>query len=155
MEEVLIVGAGFAGATTARCLADAGHRVRVIDRRPHLAGNAFDLPDVAGVLIHQYGPHIFHTNSEKVFAWLSRFTAWRDYEHRVLAQVDGQLLPIPINRTTINRLYGLDLDEAGVAWMNLARRPGEIHVRGDGKRQIYFQDVDGHWVEINDASEEP
>jgi UDP-galactopyranose mutase len=67
------------------------------------------------VLIHQYGPHIFHTNSEKVFAWLSRFTAWRDYEHRVLAQVDGQLLPIPINRTTINRLYGLDLDEAGVA----------------------------------------
>lgn len=126
MEEVLIVGAGFAGATTARCLADAGHRVRVIDRRPHLAGNAFDLPDVAGVLIHQYGPHIFHTNSEKVFAWLSRFTAWRDYEHRVLAQVDGQLLPIPINRTTINRLYGLDLDEAGVAaFLEKVREPRE------------------------------
>ena len=126
MEEVLIVGAGFAGATTARCLADAGHPVRVIDRRPHLAGNAFDLPDPAGVLIHQYGPHIFHTNSEKVFAWLSRFTAWRDYEHRVLAQVDGQLLPIPINRTTINRLYGLDLDEAGVAaFLERVREPRE------------------------------
>ena len=124
--DALIVGAGFAGATTARQLADAGLRVLVIDRRPHLAGNAFDLPDAAGVLIHQYGPHIFHTNSEKVFDWLSRFTAWRDYEHRVLASVDGQLLPIPINRSTINRLYGLDLDEAGVAaFLEQVREPRE------------------------------
>lgn len=113
--DILIVGAGFAGATCARTLAEAGHRVVVIDRRAHIAGNAFDRTDAHGVLVHQYGPHIFHTNSEKVWAFLSRFTAWRPYEHRVLAQVDDDLYPIPVNRTTVNRLYGLTLDETGVA----------------------------------------
>jgi UDP-galactopyranose mutase len=116
--DTLIVGAGFAGATTARELAEAGERVLVIDKRPHIAGNAFDRLDDAGVLIHAYGPHIFHTNSDKVFEFLSRFTAWRPYEHRVLAVPDarnGLAYPMPINRTTINALYGLDLDEAGVA----------------------------------------
>ncbi|MHB1952981.1 MAG: UDP-galactopyranose mutase [Sulfobacillus sp.] len=113
--DILIVGAGFAGAVCARELADAGHAVLVIDRRSHVAGNAFDEYDAHGVLIHRYGPHIFHTNSERVFSWLSRFTDWLSYEHRVLALVDELLLPIPINRTTINRLYKLDLDEAGVA----------------------------------------
>ncbi|MBI5270256.1 MAG: UDP-galactopyranose mutase [Burkholderiales bacterium] len=123
---VLIVGAGFAGATTARCLAEAGHDVVLIDRRDHLAGNAFDRHDAAGVLIHEYGPHIFHTNSEKVFTWLSRFTDWRPYEHRVLARVGEQELPIPINRRTINALYGLDLDEAGVAaFLESRREPRE------------------------------
>lgn len=115
--DVLVVGAGFAGVVCARELADAGRLVRVIDRRPHIAGNAYDHRDAHGVLVHRYGPHIFHTNSEKVWRWLSRFTAWRPYEHRVLAQVDGNLLPIPINRTTLNRLYGLELDEAGAAAM--------------------------------------
>lgn len=124
--DYLIVGAGFAGATCARELADAGHHCLVIDKRPHIAGNAFDHLDAHGVLIHEYGPHIFHTNSEKVFDWLSRFTDWRPYEHRVLARVDGQDLPIPINRTTINRLYGLDLDEAGVAaYLEQVREPRE------------------------------
>jgi UDP-galactopyranose mutase len=116
--DTLIVGAGFAGATTARELAEAGERVLVIDKRPHIAGNAFDRRDPAGVLVHEYGPHIFHTNSERVFEYLSRFTAWRPYEHRVLAVPDartGDAYPMPINRTTINRLYGLNLDEAGVA----------------------------------------
>ncbi len=122
--DVLIVGAGFAGAVTARNLADAGRSVRVIDRRPHIGGNAFDRADGHGVLIHQYGPHIFHTNSEKVFAWLSHYTDWRPYEHRVLAQVGDHTYPIPINRTTINRLYGLDLDEAGVAeYLEQVREP--------------------------------
>lgn len=119
---VLIVGAGFAGATTARCLAEAGHDVVLVDRRPHLAGNAYDRLDEAGLMIHEYGPHIFHTNSQKVFDWLSRFTAWRAYEHRVLARVGEQALPIPINRRTINALYGLDLDEAGVAAFLEAKR---------------------------------
>jgi UDP-galactopyranose mutase len=106
----LIVGAGFAGAVLAERLAnERGDRVLVIDRRPHIAGNAFDHLDDAGLLIHRYGPHIFHTNSQAVFDYLSRFTAWRPYEHRVLGQVDGQLVPIPINLDTINRLYGLDL----------------------------------------------
>lgn len=110
----LIVGAGFAGATIARVLADAGHTVRVIDRRAHIAGNAYDSTDTTGVLIHHYGPHIFHTNSECVFRFLSRFTEWRPYEHRVLSVVEGKQFPFPINRDTVNQLYGLDLDEAGV-----------------------------------------
>lgn len=112
--DFLIVGAGFAGSTCARILADAGRSVVLVDRRPHIGGNAWDHLDAHGVLVHPYGPHIFHTNSEAVMRFLSRFTEWRFYEHRVLAEVDGQLLPIPINRTTINRLYGLDLDESGV-----------------------------------------
>lgn len=111
----LIVGAGFAGSTIARQLADAGHQVHLIDKRPHIAGNAFDELDAHGVLVHRYGPHIFHTNSEKVFHYLSRFTEWRTYEHRVLGVVDGKSYPFPINRDTLNQLYGLDLDEAGAA----------------------------------------
>src|SRR6188768_3879587 len=125
--DTLIVGAGFAGSVTARELAEAGERVLVIDKRPHIGGNAYDRPDGAGVLIHQYGPHIFHTNSEKVFEYLSRFTAWRPYEHRVLAVPDaktGAAYPLPINRTTINALYGLALDEAGAAaFLERVREP--------------------------------
>jgi UDP-galactopyranose mutase len=120
----LIVGAGFAGSVCARQLADAGHRVLLIDQRPQVGGNAADHLDAHGVLIHPHGPHIFHTNSERVFAWLSRFTAWRPYEHRVLAEVDGQRLPLPINRSTLNRLYGLNLDEAGAqALLEQVREP--------------------------------
>src|SRR2546429_4834051 len=108
--DTLVVGAGYAGSIMAERLASQrGQRVLVIDRRDHIAGNAFDYHDAHGVLVHRYGPHIFHTNSEKVVEYLSQFTEWRPYEHRVLASVDGQLLPIPINRTTINRLYGLNL----------------------------------------------
>jgi len=108
--DTLVVGAGYAGAVLAeRLAADRGERVLVIDRRDHIAGNAYDYLDEHGVLCHRYGPHIFHTQSEKVWRYLSRFTEWRPYEHRVLAEVDGQLVPIPINRTTVNRLYGLEL----------------------------------------------
>ena len=124
--DILIVGVGFAGAVSARVLAEAGYSVLVIEKRPHIGGNAYDEYDAHGILIHRYGPHLFHTNSERVYQWLSQFTEWRDYEHRVLAQVDGQLLPIPINRTTINRLYGLNLDEAGVAeYLERVREPRE------------------------------
>jgi UDP-galactopyranose mutase len=106
----LVVGAGFAGSVLAERLASQrGDRVLLIDRRPHVGGNAYDRLDEAGVLIHQYGPHIFHTNSEAIFDHLSQFTAWRPYEHRVLAKVDGMLVPIPINLDTVNRLYGLNL----------------------------------------------
>lgn len=108
--DYVIVGAGFAGAVMAERLAnDARKKVLVIDRRHHIAGNAFDEVDAAGNLVHRYGPHIFHTNSADIFAYLSRFTDWRQYEHRVLGQVEGKLVPIPINRTTINELYGLNL----------------------------------------------
>ncbi|GGE28579.1 UDP-galactopyranose mutase [Agaricicola taiwanensis] len=110
MFDWLIVGAGFAGSVLAERLASQrGDKVLLIDRRPHIGGNAYDRYDDAGLLIHQYGPHIFHTNSEQIFDYLSQFTGWRPYEHRVLAEVDDQLLPIPINLDTINRLYGLNL----------------------------------------------
>jgi UDP-galactopyranose mutase len=106
----LIVGAGFAGSVLAERLASQrGERVLIMDRRPHAGGNAYDCLDSSGVLIHQYGPHIFHTNSEAIFNYLSKFTRWRFYEHRVLASVDNQLVPIPINLDTVNKLYGLSL----------------------------------------------
>jgi UDP-galactopyranose mutase len=111
MFDWLVVGAGFAGSVIARQLAtQRDESVLVIDRRPHIGGNAYDRYDRAGILIHQYGPHIFHTNSQAIFDFLSQFTDWRPYEHRVLAHVDGQLLPIPINLDTVNRLYGLNLN---------------------------------------------
>jgi UDP-galactopyranose mutase len=111
MFDWLVVGAGFAGSVIARQLAEQrDESVLVIDRRPHVGGNAYDRYDRAGVLIHQYGPHIFHTNSQAIFDFLSQFTDWRPYEHRVLAHVDNQLLPIPINLDTVNRLYGLSLN---------------------------------------------
>ncbi|GGD57908.1 UDP-galactopyranose mutase [Erythrobacter arachoides] len=118
--DVLVVGAGFAGSVMAERLAeDAGKRVLVIDRRPHIAGNAYDELDAAGVMIHRYGPHIFHTNSDDVFAYLSRFTAWRPYEHRVLAEAKGKRVPMPINRTTLEQLYDIALpdDESAAAFL--------------------------------------
>ena len=108
--DVVIAGAGFAGSVLAERLAEAsGQRVLVVDKRDHVAGNAYDHHDAAGVLVHRYGPHIFHTNSDDVVNYLSRFTAWRPYEHRVLAQVGDIRVPMPINRTTVNALYGLNL----------------------------------------------
>ncbi|WP_119354250.1 UDP-galactopyranose mutase [Azohydromonas sediminis] len=113
--DYLVVGAGFAGSVCAQQLAEAGRRVLLIDKRPHVGGNAYDQRDRHGVLVHPYGPHIFHTNSKRVFEYLSQFTTWRFYEHRVLAVVNGRAYPLPINRTTLNQLYGLELDEAGAA----------------------------------------
>lgn len=115
IKTILIVGAGFAGSVIAREVADAGHQVRLIDRRSHIGGNAYDELDTHGVLVHRYGPHIFHTNSERVWGYLSHFTEWRLYQHRVLSVVDGKQYPFPINRDTLNQLYELDLDEDGAA----------------------------------------
>jgi UDP-galactopyranose mutase len=125
MFDWLIVGAGFAGSVLAERLASLrGDRVMVIDRRPHIGGNAYDHRDAAGVMIHKYGPHIFHTNSRQVFEHLSRFTQWRPYEHRVLAEVRSPVtgqpmrVPVPINLDTVNKLYGLSLSESEVEdWM--------------------------------------
>ena len=127
--DVVVVGAGFAGAVMAeRLAADAGLRVLVVDRRPHVAGNAFDEHDAAGILIHRYGPHIFHTNSAEVFDYLSRFTDWRPYEHRVLAEVRGMRVPIPINRTTLNRLFdaGLETEEDAAAFLAARAEPVDV-----------------------------
>jgi len=111
----IIVGGGFAGSVAARELAVAGKFVELIDRRTCIGGNAYDELDGDGVRVHRYGPHIFHTNSERVFRHLSQFTDWRPYEHRVRSVVGGREYPFPINRATLNVLYGLDLDEPGAA----------------------------------------
>jgi len=133
--DYLVVGAGFAGSVIAERLASQHDaKVLVIDRRPHIAGNAFDHEDEAGVLIHQYGPHIFHTNSDEIVDYLSQFTEWRPYEHRVLAEVRGKLVPIPINRTTINLLFDLDLrtDEEAAAYLASRAEPvAEIRTSED------------------------
>ena len=113
--KILIVGAGFAGSVCARELAEAEHDIFVVDRREHIAGNAFDVKDEHGILVHQYGPHIFHTNSERIFNYLSKFTEWYQYEHRVRGVVNGKEYPFPINRDTLNQLYDLDLTEEQVA----------------------------------------
>src|SRR3954454_14190134 len=110
MFDYLIVGAGYAGSVIADRLARKfNKRVLICDKRNHIGGNAYDHYNDEGILVHKYGPHIFHTNSRDVFEHLSEFTEWRQYEHRVLASVDGQLIPIPINVETINKLYNLNL----------------------------------------------
>ncbi len=132
--DYLIVGAGFAGAVLAERLArDAGKRVLIVDKRPHVGGNAYDRHDDAGVLIHPYGPHIFHTNSSDIFEYLSRFTEWRPYQHRVLSSVDGQMLPVPINLDTVNRLYGLELTSFEMErWLeSVAEKRAEIRTSED------------------------
>jgi UDP-galactopyranose mutase len=107
MFDYIIVGAGFAGSVLAERLASIGDKkILIIDKRNHIGGNAYDYYNTDGILVHKYGPHIFHTNSAEVFRYLSQFTKWRTYEHRVLASVDGQLVPIPINIDTLNKLYG-------------------------------------------------
>ena len=120
--DALIVGAGYAGAVSARRLAEDGHKkVLVLERRPHVAGNAYDCLDQAGILIHQYGPHIFHTNDKRVFDYLSRFTQWRRYQHRVIANLprdnpevvpahkttDGRFFfPVPFNLDSLKNAFG-------------------------------------------------
>jgi UDP-galactopyranose mutase len=110
MFDYLVVGAGLAGAVMAERLASKNKKVLIVEKRNHIGGNTFDYYDDHGIMVHKYGPHIFHTNSKDVFDYLSRFTDWRPYEHRVLASVDGMQVPIPINLDTINRLYGLHLN---------------------------------------------
>ncbi len=130
MYDYLIVGAGFAGSVLAERFArDSNKKVLLVDKRPHIAGNAYDYYDDAGILIHKYGPHIFHTNSREVFDYLSRFTKWRQYQHRVLASVDGRLVPIPINLDTICSLYRLDMKSSELAaWFESVAEPRE-HIR--------------------------
>ncbi|MET0340368.1 MAG: UDP-galactopyranose mutase [Polyangiales bacterium] len=129
MYDHLIVGAGFSGSVIAERLASAGYRVCVTDRRPHVGGNAYDYYDEHGVLIHKYGPHIFHTNAKRIYDYLSRFTAWRPYEHRVLAEVDGAQVPFPINVDTVNALYGTKLTEGDMEAFYASRAESLDEVR--------------------------
>jgi UDP-galactopyranose mutase len=127
--DVVVVGAGFSGAVVAERLASYGFEVVILDKRPHIGGNAYDRLDAHGVLMHPYGPHIFHTNSTRVADYLSQFTEWRPYEHRVLAKVGQQFVPIPINIDTVNRVYGLNLDEASIRGFYDQVREPRVHVR--------------------------
>lgn len=145
MFDHVIVGAGFAGAVLAERLASQlGRKVLLCDKRPHIGGNAYDHHDEHGVLVHRYGPHIFHTASPRVFEHLSRFTKWRPYEHRVLAKVDGKLVPFPINVDTVNKLYGMNLEpeEAAQYFASVAEpiahaRTSEEAVVGKVGRDLY------------------
>lgn len=108
MYDSIVIGAGIAGSTVARQLAEKkGHKVLVVEKRDHIGGNCYDRPDDYGILVHEYGPHIFHTNMEDVFMYLSRFTEWILYEngHQVVANVDGRLIPIPFNLNTLHMIY--------------------------------------------------
>src|SRR3989441_12779264 len=108
--DYLIVGAGFAGSVLAERLASQlNKKVMLLDKRNHIGGNAYDHYNEAGILIHKYGPHIFHTNSREGFEYLSRFIEWRPYQHSVRASVDGQVGPIPIKLDTHKSLYGMML----------------------------------------------
>ncbi|HEX8891378.1 MAG TPA: UDP-galactopyranose mutase [Pyrinomonadaceae bacterium] len=134
MFDYMIVGAGFAGSVLAERLASGSNKkVLICDKRPHIGGNAYDHYNDDGILVHKYGPHIFHTNSREVFEYLSRFTEWRSYQHRVLAHVDGQLVPIPINLDTINKLYGLSLTSFELAefFKSVAEKPEQIRTSED------------------------
>jgi UDP-galactopyranose mutase len=127
--DFLIAGAGFAGSVIAEQMASRGYSVMLVDRRGHIGGNAFDHYNDDGILVHKYGPHIFHTNSRDVFDYLSRFTKWRPYEHRVLAQVDDKLVPIPINLDTVNRLYDLNLTSEELEGFFAARAEKRENIR--------------------------
>lgn len=110
--DAIIVGAGYAGAVCARRLAEAcGYKVAVFERREHIAGNAYDCTDETGVLIHKYGPHIYHTTNDSVHQFLSRFTEWTDYQHKVLANIHGTLMPVPFNHESLNLAFGEEKGE--------------------------------------------
>ena len=152
--DYLIVGAGFAGSVLAERLASQhGARILLIDRRPHIGGNAYDEPNERGILYHKYGPHIFHTNSDAVVDYLSQFTEWRPYEHRVLAYVRDKLVPIPINRTTLNELFDLDLQtdqEAALLYFEQKGQPykgtaGKLEARLTGRS--FFRILKDYTVE--------
>jgi len=129
MFDYLVVGAGFAGSVIAERLASrAGKKVLLVDKRNHIGGNTYDYYDKEGILVHKYGPHIFHTNSKEVFDYLGQFTDWRSYEHRVLASVDGMLVPIPINLNTINQLYGMQISTSEMEEFLSSKAEKKIHV---------------------------
>src|SRR5436853_846346 len=152
MFDYLIVGAGFTGSVLAeRLVSQLNKTVLLIDKRNHIGGNAYDHYDPDGLLIHKYGPHIFHTNSLQVLEYLSQFTEWRPYQHRVLASVGGQQLPMPINLDTVNRLYGLNLTSFEMqGWLeSVAEKPERIETSEDVVlakvgRDLYLQFFRGY-----------
>jgi UDP-galactopyranose mutase len=122
--DFLIIGAGITGITISRILAESGKRVLIVERRNHIGGNCYDCHDENGILIHKYGPHIFHTNYKEVWDFLSQFTEWSSYQHKVRAYVDGKLVPFPINLDTVNYIYNQNFDSAQmVAYLETVKIP--------------------------------
>jgi UDP-galactopyranose mutase len=160
MKKILVVGAGLSGATVARELAEAGKQVLIIDSRSHIAGNAYDFSDKTGIRIHKYGPHLFHTNNEKVFDWLSRFTEWVEYRHKVKAQLeDGRYVTLPVNKETkdvvgeqnvldiffrpyTKKMWGMELDELSPSIIN------RVPIRDD-MNEYYFPDDEFQYLPLN------
>lgn len=123
MYDSIVIGCGFAGAVAARELAEQkGERVLIIESRDHIGGNCYDKKDEYGILIHQYGPHIFHTNSKRVYEYLSRFTKWYEFDHEVVGKIHGRELPIPFNLNSLEMVYG---DRAPALEKKLVERFGE------------------------------
>lgn len=107
--DVVIVGAGISGATLAERYGSLGKKVLIIEKRGHIGGNCYDYYNDNGILVSKYGAHLFHTNYEDVWEYVNRFSEWYKYEHKVLASVEGQLVPVPVNITTVNKLFNLQL----------------------------------------------
>ncbi|MEO6508642.1 MAG: UDP-galactopyranose mutase, partial [Patescibacteria group bacterium] len=118
--DIVVIGAGISGAVLAERYASIGKTVLVLEKRDHIAGNCYDYYNEHGILISKYGAHLFHTNYEDVWEYVNRFSKWRFYEHRVVAQVDGKLVPIPANITTVNMLFGLNIqsEEEMKKWLD-------------------------------------
>jgi len=121
----VVVGAGLAGITIAeRIASELDEKVLVIEKRAHIGGNIFDSYNEDGILIHNYGPHTFHTDNKEVFDYMLQFTEWNDYQHRVLSYIDGNFFPIPISLETINKFYNMDISECEIEdFLNQRRVP--------------------------------
>lgn len=145
MYDCIVVGAGIAGAVTARILAEKGKKVLVIERRNHIGGNCYDRPDDYGILIHEYGPHIFHTGDEGVRQFLSRFTEWYDFGHEVVARVGDQLIPVPFNLNTLHMVY--DSQKADRLEKKL------IEAYGEGSRVPIMQLKDNEDADVREIAD--
>jgi len=130
--DIIIVGAGISGAVLAERYASLGKKVLVIEKRNHIAGNCYDYIDENGILVSKYGAHLFHTNEEEVWEYVNRFSNWYEWEHKVIAKVDGQMVPIPVNITTVNKLFGLDIssEDEMKEWLNNNRVVTEAPANG-------------------------